>query len=48
MNEIKTKIGDHFIHIICDSANLKKMFEKNYHSHIYADNTEPDLVIKIE
>jgi hypothetical protein len=47
MNEIKTKIGDHFIHIICESVNLKKMFEKSYHSHIYADNTRPDLVIKI-
>jgi hypothetical protein len=48
MNEIKTKIGDHFIHIICESVILKKMFEKNYHSHICADNTQPDLVIKIE
>jgi hypothetical protein len=48
MNVLKTKIGDHFIHIICESVKLKKMFEKNYHSHICADNTQPDLVIKIE
>jgi hypothetical protein len=47
MKELKTKIGDHFIHIICESNILKKMFEKNFHSHNVVGNQQPDLVIKI-
>jgi hypothetical protein len=48
MNELKTRIGDHFIHIICESKNLKNLFEKSFHSHICAHIQQPDLVIKIE
>jgi hypothetical protein len=48
MNQLNTKIGDHFIQIICESNKLMNMFEKNYQSHICAYNEEPDLVIKIE
>lgn len=48
MNILKTKIGDHFIHINYESENQKNMFEKNFDSHIYSYNQQPDLVIKIE
>ena len=48
MNKLITKIGDHFIHIICESKDLKNMFEKNFHSDICAENEQPDLIIKIE
>lgn len=48
MNKLITKIGDHFIHIICESKDLNNMFEKNFHSDIYAENELPDLIIKIE
>lgn len=48
MNELKTKIGDHFINIICESIYLKNMFEKNFQTHMCADNQQPDLVITIK
>ncbi|WHY85181.1 hypothetical protein QNH39_21560 [Neobacillus novalis] len=48
MKEIKTKIGDHYIHIGCGPKNLMKVIERNLQSFIYADNQHPDLVIKIE
>jgi hypothetical protein len=48
MNILKTKIGDHFIHINYESTNLKNMFKKIFDSHICTYSQEPDLVIKIE
>ncbi|WP_066067703.1 hypothetical protein [Neobacillus soli] len=48
MQEVHTKIGDHFIQIICESISLIKMFEKNFYSFIGDENQQSDLAIKIE
>lgn len=48
MKMLKTKIGDFFIHILCESKNLRKMLGKNFHSYISAENIQPDIVIKVE
>jgi hypothetical protein len=48
MKVLKTKIGDFFIHILCESKNLRTMLEKNFHSYIPTENIQPDIVIKIE
>jgi hypothetical protein len=47
MNRLITKIGDHFIQIICDSNNLMRMFVKNFHPYAGSDRSKQDLVIKI-
>ncbi|MBY0145919.1 hypothetical protein [Neobacillus niacini] len=45
---LKTKIGDFYIRILCESKNLRTMLEKNFHSYIPIGNKQPDLVINIE
>jgi hypothetical protein len=45
---LKTKIGDFFIHILCESKNLTTTLKRNFHSYILAENTQPDIVINIE
>lgn len=48
MKMLKTKIGNFFIHILCESKILRTMLEKNFHSYIPVENTLPDILIKIE
>jgi hypothetical protein len=48
MTEIQTKIGDHYIQIICESKTMEKFFEKNFYHHIWSENLNPNLVIKIK
>jgi hypothetical protein len=48
MKEITTKIGDHFIQIICKSKNLDNFYAKNYFSYTGTEEQHPDLVINIE
>ncbi|NWQ39143.1 hypothetical protein MLOOGBEN_00340 [Bacillus sp. EB106-08-02-XG196] len=45
MEVINTKIGDHFIQIICKSKVLLKMLQKNFQTNICFK--QPDLVIEI-
>lgn len=48
MKMLKTKIGDFFIQILCESKKLRTMLEKNFHSYIPTGNKQPDFVINIE
>jgi hypothetical protein len=47
MKELKTIVGDHLIHIFCESMKLRSMFEKNFYFHKGAKNQQPDLIINI-
>jgi hypothetical protein len=48
MDGLLTKVGDHFIHICCESKNLKNIFEKIFNAFICAGDQLPDLVITID
>ncbi|MEH7304668.1 hypothetical protein [Neobacillus drentensis] len=47
MNELLTKIGDHFIQINCESETMNKFFDKNFHLHLSSENLQPNFIIKI-
>ncbi|MFD0829821.1 hypothetical protein ACT8ZR_30040 [Neobacillus sp. M.A.Huq-85] len=48
MNEIITKIGDHFIRISSESDRLAKFFQKNFNSRVNIENQQIDLVIIVK
>ncbi|WP_413307863.1 hypothetical protein AA0X95_08515 [Bacillus sp. 1P10SD] len=47
MKTLLTKIGDHYIQIICESDSLYKFFEKNFSYHMDLEKNMPHLTIKI-
>ncbi|MEH7440346.1 hypothetical protein V7182_23130 [Neobacillus drentensis] len=48
MKEIKTKIGDHLIHIICEAEKSRSFFEKNFFVDYISEHQHPDLIIKVK
>jgi hypothetical protein len=48
MNDIQTKIGDHFIKIITDSEDVSLFLDKNYSSFKSNFKEKPNLIINIK